>query len=140
VKNTFHTPTLQESPAPEASGGVPTQAELERRWQARCAQGTFSPSVRGVGTLRVFGRSGDAPLSFPRVESLAMLADLAPDEQWALNRAQQLVTQAREQSRTVVATRACPGVAPDALPGVAPMGDFDPAQESILILNRIVGG
>jgi hypothetical protein len=92
--------------------------------------------VQGVGTVRIFGKAGDAPLTFPRVESLAALADLEPDEQWALARARQLVGEARSQRRAVVATRTRPDAAPDA----RPIGDFDPAQESILILNHIVGG
>jgi len=132
----------QAQPIP-ATQSAPTQAtpthdpaRLAQQWQARCAAGAFSVGVQGVGTVRVFGKAGDAPLTFPRIESLAALADLEPDEQWALTRAQQTVAQARSQRRAVVATRARPDAAPD----TRPIGDFDPAQESILILNHIVGG
>ncbi|HUY76280.1 MAG TPA: hypothetical protein VMV29_05890, partial [Ktedonobacterales bacterium] len=109
---------------------------LAQRWQARCVAGAFSVGVQGVGTVRIFGKAGDAPLTFPRIESLAALNDLEPDEQWALTRARQVVGAAHSQRRAIVATRTRPDAAPDA----RPLGDFDPAQENILILNHIVGG
>ena len=67
---------------------------LQRRWQERCQQGNFSPDVLGVGTIRVFGRSGDAPVTFPRIESLAALDTLEADERWAVEVAQGIVVAA----------------------------------------------
>ncbi len=128
-------PTI-ETPAESPRASASDRAELARRWQARCASGAFSAGVRGVGTVRIFGKAGDAPLTYPRIESLAALADLEPDEQWALTRARAVVMEARSQRRAIVATR----TRPDAAPDTRPIGDFDPAQESILILNHIVGG
>jgi len=129
-------PTTQAQSAPTPQWSGREQTERAQQWQARCAAGAFSVGVQGVGTVRIFGKAGDAPLTFPRIESLAALADLEPDEQWALTRARQVVGQAHSQRRAIVATRTRPDAAPDA----RPLGDFDPAQESILILNNIVGG
>src|SRR2546426_10155710 len=78
---------------------------LQRRWQERCQQGNFSSAVLGVGTIRVFGRSGDAPVAFPRVESLTALDTLEADERWAIQNAQDLVNAAHTRSRPVMATQ-----------------------------------
>lgn len=110
---------------------------LRRRWQERCRQGNFSPAVLGVGTIRVFGRSGDAPVTFPRIESLAALETLEEDERWAVEVAQGIVTAAQNQSRPVMATQP-----PQA--GTAPTSTavevFDPKLENMLILSLTRGG
>lgn len=114
-----------------------SQAALERRWQERCQQGTFSPAVLGVGTIRVFGRSGDAPVTFPRIASLAALPTLAADERRAVEIARNIVTAACEQRRPVMATQP-----PQA--GVAPhptaVDVFDPSVEHLLVLSLTRGG
>jgi hypothetical protein len=111
--------------------------ELQRRWQERCSNGNFSAAVLGVGTIRVFGRSGDAPVNFPRIESLAALDQLADDERWALDTAQAMITAAQERQRPVMATQ--PPQAGTA-PNPTPMRTFDPKTENILILSLTRGG
>ncbi len=110
---------------------------LQRRWQERCQQGNFSPAVLGVGTIRVFGRSGDAPVTFPRIESLAALDTLEADERWAVESAQGIVTAAKNQSRPVMATQPPQtGTAPSP----TAVDVFDPQIENILILSLTRGG
>jgi hypothetical protein len=110
---------------------------LKRRWQERCQQGNFSPAVLGVGTIRVFGRSGDAPVTFPRIESLAALETLEEDERWAVEVAQGVVTAAQNQNRPVMATQPPQaGAAPT--PTVVEV--FDPKLENMLILSLTRGG
>jgi len=55
--------------------------ELQRAWEARVQRGQFSHNVLGVGTIRVMGKAGDAPVAFPRIASLNLLPGLEPDEQ-----------------------------------------------------------
>ncbi len=106
--------------------------ELERRWKERCEQGTFSPGILGLGTIRVMGRSGDAAVQFPRIRSLAALGTLAPDEQYAVQVAQRIVEQAHQESRTVFAVQ--PAQAPERVT------TFRPDTESLVIVARIAGG
>lgn len=110
---------------------------LQRRWQERCQQGNFSPAVLGVGTVRVFGRSGDAPVTFPRIESLADLENLEEDERWAIEMAQGIVTAAQGQGRPVMATQP-----PQAgtTPNPTVVRTFDPKTENLLILSLTRGG
>jgi hypothetical protein len=110
---------------------------LQRQWQERCQQGNFSPAVLGVGTIRVFGRSGDAPVTFPRIESLAALDTLEADERWAVEVAQDLVTAAQNQRRPVMAVQP-----PQAgtTPSPAAINEFDPKTENLLILSLTRGG
>jgi len=110
---------------------------LQRRWQERCQQGNFSPAVLGVGTIRVFGRSGDAPITFPRIESLAALDTLEADERWAVEVAQGIVTAAHNQRRPVMATQP-----PQAgtTPSPTAVAVFDPKIENMLILSLTRGG
>ena len=119
------------------SSHITSQEALQRRWQERCQQGNFSASVLGVGTVRVFGKSGDAPVTFPRVESLAALASLEADERWAIELAQEIVTTAQARQRSVMATQ--PPRA-GAAPTPTPMQTFDPKTEHILILSLTRGG
>jgi hypothetical protein len=110
---------------------------LQRRWQERCKQGIFSPAVLGVGTIRVFGRSGDAPVTFPRIESLAALDTLEADERWAMEVAQNIVTTAQNQRRPVMATQP-PQVGTTPRPTAVDV--FDPQTENILVLSMTQGG
>jgi len=114
-----------------------SQDALRRRWQERCEQGNFSSTVLGVGTIRVFGKSGDTPVAFPRIESLAALDTLEADERWALDIAQEIVTAAQAKRRPVMTTQPPKvGVSPSS----APVRDFDPKAENILILSLTRGG
>ena len=114
-----------------------SQDALQRRWQERCRQGNFSSAVLGLGTVRVFGRSGDAPVTFPRVESLSALDMLEADERWALQNAQDLVDAAQTRRRPVMATQPPrAGVSPNP----TPVREFDPKTEHILILSLTQGG
>ena len=70
-----------------------------RRWKERCASGVCSESVLGLGTIRVMGKAGDAPVQFPRIPSLDAPGTLEPDEHWAVQAAQSIVTQACNQHR-----------------------------------------
>ena len=110
---------------------------LQRRWQERCQQGNFSAAVLGVGTVRVFGKSGAAPVTFPRIESLAALETLEADERWAVELAQEIVGAAQNRQRSVMATQP-----PQAgtTPAPTPMRTFDPKAEHILILSMTRGG
>jgi hypothetical protein len=114
-----------------------SEATLKARWQERCRQGNFSPAVLGVGTIRVFGRSGDAPVTFPRIETLEALNTLEADERWAVEAARELVGAARSQNRPVMATQ--PPQA-GAVPSPSPINVFDPHVENMLILSLTRGG
>ena len=110
---------------------------LARRWKARCASGPFSQAVLGLGTIRVMGKAGDAPVQFPRITSLDALSTLEPDEQWAVQAAQAIVTQASDQRRSVLA--AAPPQ-PGSLPMPKPVTTFDPSVETLLVTSLIRGG
>ncbi|MGH2507398.1 MAG: hypothetical protein ACRDHZ_08335 [Ktedonobacteraceae bacterium] len=113
------------------------QEMLAQRWQERCRQGNFSATVLGLGTVRVFGKSGDAPVMFPRIESLASLEELEADERWAVETAQQLVQAAQAKQRPVMASQPPrAGVAP----APTPLRTFSPKTEHILILSLTRGG
>jgi hypothetical protein len=107
---------------------------LQTRWLERVRSGQFSPAVLGVGTIKVFGKAGDAPVAFPRIESLAALDTLEADERWAVTYAQQVIEQHQRQGRNVMS--AAPGQAT----GAVPVQGFDPSREYHLILSQIVGG
>jgi hypothetical protein len=108
-----------------------------RRWKERCASGVFSESVLGLGTIRVMGKAGDAPVQFPRIHSLDAPGTLEPDEQWAVQAAQSIVTQACNQRRTVLA--ATPSQS-GTLPTLKPVTVFDPGFEILLVTSLIRGG
>ena len=119
---------------PRATISVET---LQRRWQERCQEGNFSSAVLGVGTIRVFGKSGDAPVTFPRIEALTALDTLEADERWAIEVAQEIVNAAHAKRRSVMSTQ--PPQAGTA-PAPVPMRTFDPKAEHILILRLTRGG
>ena len=106
--------------------------ELERAWQERVRTGNLSKGVLSVGTIRVMGKSGDAAVQFPRIASLDALGELEPDEVYAVQTAQAIVTQAQRESRTVFAV--APGQPPERVT------DFRPDTESLMIVARIAGG
>jgi hypothetical protein len=110
---------------------------LEQRWRERVQAGTFSPAVLGIGTIRIMGRSGDAPVQFPRIASLDDLDLLEEEEQWAVRAVQSIVAQAQRQQRTVFA------VAPASTSGTPtprPVKTFEPSAESLMVVSRIAGG
>lgn len=113
------------------------QNELARRWNERCTVKTFSPAVLGVGTIRVMGKSGDAPVAFPRITSLDVLNTLEPDERWAVEVAQAIVRQAPQEDRRVFAVDA---PAAGSLPTPVPMTTFNPACESLIVVSAVRGG
>src|SRR5262249_22372452 len=114
-----------------------SQEALQRRWLERCREGNFSAGVLGVGTIRVFGKSGDAPVTFPGIESRAALDTLEPDERWAVETAQETIGAAHNRQRPVMATQPPQaGMAPTP----TPMRTFDPKAENILILSLTRGG
>jgi hypothetical protein len=122
---------------PENETAFVNEASLARRWKERCTIGEFSQSVLGLGTIRVMGKAGDAPVQFPRITSLDALGTLELDEQWAVQAAQAIVTQACTQHRPVlVATPPQSGVLPTAKPVTA----FDPSAEILLVTSMIRGG
>ena len=110
---------------------------LPRRWKERCTSGKFSQAVLGLGTIRVMGKAGDAAVQFPRIPSLDTLGTLEPDEQWAVQAAQAIVTQACNQRRPVLAI-AIPQ--PGVLPTPLPVTVFDPSVETLLVTSLIRGG
>lgn len=116
----------------------PSDAELAERWKARVQAGTFSTSVLGTGIIRVMGKSGDAPVAFPRIASLAALDSLELDEQYAVRAAEAIFTQAREAKRLVVETQS-PTLAQGAGEPTSAR-EFDPTAHSLLVTNMIVGG
>jgi hypothetical protein len=110
---------------------------LEQRWRERVQAGTFSPAVLGIGTIRIMGRSGDAPVQFPRIASLDDLDLLEEDEQWAVRAAERIVVEAERQQRSIFA------VAPTGsggIPSPRPVKTFEPSAESLLVVARIAGG
>ena len=111
-----------------------TDDQLRQRWQKRLRDGEFSTAVLGVGTIKVFGRAGDAPVAFPRITSIAALDQLEADERWAVTYAEQVIAQHQQHGRSIMG--ALPGQANSA----APVTSFDPAREYHLVLSQIAGG
>jgi hypothetical protein len=115
---------------------TPSQT-LEQHWRERVQAGTFSPAVLGIGIIRIMGRSGDAPVQFPRIASLDALDQLEEDEQWALRSAERIVVQAQQQQRSVFEVGpACSGETPSP----RPVKTFEPSAESLMVVARIAGG
>lgn len=108
--------------------------ELQCEWLARVQRGQFSNNVLGIGTIRVMGKAGDAPVAFPRIASLDLLPTLEPDEQWAVNQAQAIVQQAQQESRTVFDTST------GQVEGARRLTTFDPSVTTMMVVARIAGG
>jgi len=108
--------------------------ELQRAWEARVQCGQFSRNVLGVGTIRVMGKAGDAPVAFPRIASLDLLPSLEPDEQWAVYQAETIVQEAQRESRTVFDTSA------GSVEGARRVNTFDPSVATLMVVARIAGG
>jgi hypothetical protein len=69
---------------------TPEEQTLLAQWQERITRQAFSPGVVGVGQIAVMGAAGDEPVYWPRITSLAVLDDLAPDERCAAQYAQRV--------------------------------------------------
>lgn len=104
------------------------QAALLERWEERVRTGAFSTAVRGVGVVRVMGRAGDSPVSYPQIESLAALDSQAPDERAAVQFAEEVVREHQRAGRSVVT----PTTAGGALSGANRMHQFDATKPTIL--------
>lgn len=120
--------------APKAPLSAEEEQALLDRWAARCRAGEFSPGVKGLGVVRVFGRAGDVPVQFPQLRTLGDLAGLAPDERFALEFAQRAVDGYRARRRAAVA-RARDGGAYVPIDKIDPLADAD-----IVIVAPIMGG
>lgn len=108
--------------------------ELQRAWEARVQRGQFSSTVLGIGTIRVMGKAGDAPVAFPRIASLDLLPSLEPDEQWAVSQAEAIVQQAQLESRTVFDTST------GQVESARRITTFDPSVSTMMVVARIAGG
>lgn len=114
-----------------------TNRKLQQLWEERVRTKNYSPAVLGLGTVRVMGRSGDTPLSFPRITSLAALETLSEEERYALRTVQTIVEEAPRESRTVLAVSA---PVHNELPSPRPVTRFDPTLSEIIVVARIAGG
>jgi hypothetical protein len=105
--------------------------------------GSFSPAVADTREVRVFGQAGDAPVVFPQLRALLpgetpelVIELLEPDERWALDHADQVVTTHQRAGRLTAEVQR--GAADGA---VVPALRVDPTKGTdILILNQITGG
>jgi hypothetical protein len=114
--------------------------ELITAWESQLATRTFSPAVKGLGELRVFGRSGDAPLLFPQVETLAVLdeAETVTDaERYILDITRTIVESSPSHNRSALAVVPTQGAEP---PQSTRMLTFLPMTANIVIVTRVVGG
>jgi hypothetical protein len=120
-----------------------TSSELARAWAERVRAGTFSPAVAGTREVRVFGQAGDAPVVFPQLRALQpgetpelVIQLLEPDERWALQHAERVVTTHRQAGRLTAEVQRG-----RAHGEVIPALYLDPTKATdILILNQITGG
>jgi hypothetical protein len=120
-----------------------TSGELARAWAERVRARAFSPAVAGTREVRVFGQAGDAPVVFPQLRALApgetpelVIELLEPDERWALQHAERVVTTHQQSGRLTAEVQR--GRADGE---VTPAQRIDPLKGTdILILNQITGG
>ncbi len=120
-----------------------TTTDLAQAWAERVQQGTFSAAVAGTREVRVFGQAGDAPVVFPQLRALQpgetselVLELLAPDERWALQHAERVVTTHQQAGRLTAEVQRGHGNG-EVLPALR----IDPGKSTdILILNAITGG
>ena len=119
-----------------------SEQELMSRWMERVAryqagdQAAMPPEVIAIGTLRIFGRSGDVPLPFPQIRAIADLQRLPEDAATAMAIANRTVAayRARGNGRMVYAT--APGATQ-----ADPIEQIDPTRHSdVLIVGPIAGG
>jgi hypothetical protein len=131
------------SASKEATMSTATSGELAQAWAKRVQTRAFSEAVTGTREVRVFGQAGDAPVVFPQLRVLApgetpelVIELLEPDERWALQHAERVVTTHQQAGRLTA----------EVLRGradgeVIPALHLDPTKATdILILNQITGG
>ena len=110
-------------------------------WEEQVAANSFSPAVQGLGTLRVAGRSGDAPLKFPQITSLAVLdepdAAVTAAERYILSVTRAIVEAAPAAGRTAFDVVPSQGAEP---PTPTRMPVFLPMTANIVIVTRVAGG
>jgi hypothetical protein len=115
---------------------------LQAAWEQRVRTGNFSAAITGMREVRVFGKAGDAPVTFPQLRAPApgetlddLLEGLAPDERWALTHVQRVIDVHRASGRqTFTVPRGQGGMG-------TTMPQFDPcANSDILIVSQITGG
>lgn len=109
-------------------------------WEKQVAENTFSPSIVGLGEIRIFGRRGDSRFVFPQVTSLAVLdeADVVTEaERYILGITRTIVESSPTQNRSAMAV--VPGS--DGVPPTpTTMMTFQPSAERIVIVSAVRGG
>ncbi len=125
---------------------VATDQDLYRQFADRVRrheQGdttAFPEQVVGLGTLRVFGAAGDAPVAFPRVRQLSDMELLPADVQLGLTVANQVMTayQGRGVGRMVYEAGESADLTqaePVSITQISPVNNFN-----VLVVAPISGG
>jgi hypothetical protein len=114
----------------------PSEETLLTEWAKRCRRGQFSPGVIGTCQVRVYhDRTGDLPVIFPQVASRDVVPGLAPDERFALEYAERIVSAHRRAGRKVFAIVPAMG---EGFPIGEELQQFDPTRQmSVLILSQL---
>lgn len=109
-------------------------------WERQVAEHSFSPSVLGLGEIRVMGRSGDSRFVFPQITSLSVLEDattLTEAERYVLDITRTIVESSPTRHRRAMSV--VPGI-DGAAPVPTPMLTFQPSAEHIVIVSMVRGG
>ena len=115
---------------------VALRAAWEARVQrARAGDSTALPEGVRLGTLRVFGRSGDQPLAFPVIRAIADLELLPPDVQFGLELANRAVTAFGAQGGNRMTFASTPGEDAEQITVIDPTKHTD-----VLLVGAIAGG
>jgi hypothetical protein len=123
-----------------------SEVALRAQWEERVRRyrageaAAMPPEVVGLGDLRVFGRAGDAILTFPRVRTLGELELLSPDVQFGLTLANRAVEAHRRQGNGRMVYATAPATA-RGIPEPHVITTIDPTQHAdVLIVAPIAGG
>ena len=123
-----------------------SEVTLRAQWEARVRRfragdaTAMPPEVVGLGDLRVFGRSGDTALAFPRLRSLGDLELLPPDVQFGLALANRTVEAHRRQGNGRMVYATAPATR-SGIPEPQVITAIDPTQHAdVLIVAPIAGG
>lgn len=108
------------------------KARVER---ARAGDETALPAGVTLGTLRVFGRSGDQPVAFPVIEAIADLELMPPDVQFGLEIANRTITAFGAQGGSRMAFASAPGEDAEQITVLDPTKHTD-----VLLVGAIAGG
>ena len=113
--------------------------ERVRRFQAG-DRAAMPPEVVGLGGLRVFGRSGDAVLTFPRLRHLSEVELLPPDVQFGLALANRTVAAHQQQGSGRMVYATAPATRTET-PEPEVVTAIDPTRHTdVLIVAPISGG